>query len=99
MRVDPRRRARPNLLNGSTLLGLALARVARGRPVRGADLLWLVEGHQLPVRAAFTVGDVVLHPRPGGLVCRDALLRQSANPFATWAGLADGGYPGRPARG
>lgn len=134
VRVDPRRRARLNLLNGSTLLGLALARVARGRPVRGADLLWLVEGHRLPARAAFTVGDVVLHPRPGGLVGRDALLRHerrhaeqyarcgglpflllygaatvgshvlagdrwSANPFETWAGLADGGYPGRPARG
>lgn len=134
VQVDPRRRARLNLLNGSTLLGLALARVAGGCPMRGADLLWLVEGHRLPVRAAFTVGDVVLHPWPGGLTGRPALLRHelrhaeqyarcgglsflllygaatvvshlvagdrwSANPFERWAGLADGGYPVRPARG
>lgn len=53
-----------NALNGSTLLGLAIARVGGARLTRGDRGLWHAEGYRLkfPVATAFTVGDVVLSP-------------------------------------
>lgn len=89
--VEARTRSALNWLNGSTLVGLALARFGAARPVRGSDGLWLAEGHRLPwARAAFTVGDVVLHPREGALVSRPRLLeheRRHAEQYAWTAGL------------
>ena len=85
--MDPRRRAWRNRRNGTTALGLLLARLGRGRPEPGPDGLLLVEGHRLPVRAALTVGDVVLHPRSGGLAGRPRLLaheRRHAEQYARW---------------
>jgi hypothetical protein len=88
--VRAARRSRLNRLNGSTLLGLALARAVGGRPMQVPDRLWLVEGHRLPLQVTFTVGDVVLHPRPGGLSSRPALLRHErrhAEQYAWCGGL------------
>lgn len=86
-----RRRTLLNWSNGSTLLGLALARVGGVRPQRRPDGLWLAEGHALPgVRAPFTVGDVLLHPRVGGFAARPRLLRHEARhaeQYARWGGL------------
>ena len=51
-----------NLLNGSTALGLVIARAGGGRVRRGPDGLLLAEGCRLmpPTAGAFTVGDLVL---------------------------------------
>ena len=50
-----------NVINLSTLLGLALALAGRGRVRRGPDGLLLAHAVRLPARApAFTVGNVVL---------------------------------------
>lgn len=50
-----------NWCNGSTLLGLAIARAGGATLRRGPDGLWLGEGYGLrfPVAGAFTVGNVV----------------------------------------
>jgi hypothetical protein len=89
--VNARTRSALNWLNGSTLVGLALARLGGVRPVRGSHGLWLAEGHRLPsARAAFTVGDVVLHPSEGALATRPRLLeheRRHAEQYAWSAGL------------
>lgn len=61
MRPAFRLRQVVNLVNLSTLLGLLLALVGRGRLARGPDGLLLARDVRLPVRApAFTVGNVVL---------------------------------------
>jgi hypothetical protein len=89
--VRNRRRALLNWLNGSTLLGLVLARAGGARLRRRSDGLWLAEGHALPgVRAPFTLGDVLLHSRPGGFATRPRLLRHEARhaeQYARWGGL------------
>jgi hypothetical protein len=67
-----------NLLNGSTLLGLATAYAGRARVVPGRRGLLLAHGYRLafPVAGAFTVGDVVLTRHPEGwLTDRPRLLR------------------------
>lgn len=56
------RRARVNLVNLTTPLGAAVARLGGARLRRGPQRLWLAEGYRLrfPVAGAFTVGDVVI---------------------------------------
>ena len=51
-----------NLVNGSTLFGLAVARLGRARVSPGPGGLLLAEGYRFgfPVAAAFTVGNVVI---------------------------------------
>lgn len=51
-----------NLVNGSTLVGLGIARLGRARVSPGPDGLILAEGYRLgfPVAGAFTVGNVVI---------------------------------------
>jgi hypothetical protein len=89
--VQTRWRTTLNWVNGTTLLGLALARAGGVKAVRGPDGLWLAEGHRLPGRqAAFTIGDVVLHPRLGALTARPSLLRHErrhAEQYAWLVGL------------
>lgn len=60
--MEHRTRRRLNLLNGSTLLGLLVARVCRARLVEGPHGLRLALGQRLPFATApaFTVGDVVV---------------------------------------
>ncbi len=57
-----RARAVLNLLNGSTLFGMALARLGRARLSPGPRGLLLAGGYRprLPAAPAFTVGNVVL---------------------------------------
>ena len=54
-----------NLLNGSTAIGLVIARLGRARVSRGPRGLWYAERYALsfPVAGAFTVGNVILTPR------------------------------------
>lgn len=51
-----------NWANGSTALGLAIARVGRARVVHGPRGLYLAGGYRFgfPVAGAFTIGNVVL---------------------------------------
>ncbi|MGV8849405.1 MAG: hypothetical protein ACOH16_07650 [Propionibacteriaceae bacterium] len=58
-------RAVANLLNGSTLVGLAVALAGRARVTRGPRGLWYAEGYALhfPIAGAFTVGNVIVTPR------------------------------------
>jgi hypothetical protein len=60
-----RLKAAANVLNGSTLVGLAIAVAGRARLTRGPRGLWYAEGYALrfPVAGAFTVGNVILTPR------------------------------------
>ncbi|NHN57438.1 hypothetical protein G9U51_16850 [Calidifontibacter sp. DB0510] len=55
-------KATANWLNGSTALGLLIARAGGARVRRGPRRLWLASGYRLgfPVASAFTVGNVVL---------------------------------------
>jgi hypothetical protein len=58
-------RAVANLVNFSTLAGLAVARAGRARISHGPRSLWFAEGYALPfpVAGAFTVGNVIITPR------------------------------------
>jgi hypothetical protein len=91
-------RAAANLLNGATLLGLAVARVGGARLVAGPDRLLLAGGYRLPVPAAtaFTVGNVVVSRLPAEeLAARGTLLRHEGRHATQWALLL--GLPFLPA--
>ncbi len=53
-----------NLVNGSTVVGLGIARLGRARVTPGPGGLLLAEGYRLPfpIAGAFTVGNVVIIP-------------------------------------
>jgi len=53
-------------INGTTLIGLALAAVARTHRVRGPDGVIVAGGYRLPVpkQQCFTVGSVIVTRRP-----------------------------------
>lgn len=61
-RLAVRLRATANVLNGSTIAGLAVARAGRADVSRGPRGLWYAEGYALafPVASAFTIGNVIL---------------------------------------
>lgn len=85
-------RAVANALNGSTLLGLATAAIARARLLHGDRGLVLAAEHRLPFRvAAFTIGNVILTPYDAEwLTQRPALLRHEerhASQYAACLGL------------
>jgi hypothetical protein len=83
-----------NVLNGSTLLGLAVARVGRARPGSGPRGLVLATGYRLPLPAAsaFTLGNVVTSPHDRAwLDARPALLRHEER--HTWQYVACLGLP------
>ena len=58
-------RAVANVINFSTLAGLAIARAGGARLSRGPRRLWYAERYALPfpVAGAFTVGNVIITPR------------------------------------
>lgn len=90
--MDDALRSRLNRLNGSTLLGIGLARLGRASVRPGPRRLLLAEGHRLPGRAvAFAVGDVLFHRRVGGFERRPALLRHEARHAEQYAWC--GGLP------
>jgi hypothetical protein len=65
VRLRHRVRLAVNLLNGSTLAGLAVARIGGARLARCPDGLVTGTGYQLPVPAApaFTLGNVIITRR------------------------------------
>lgn len=83
-------RYRLNRWNGSTALGLLVARAGRATVRRGPRRLWLAEGHVLPVRPVFTIGDVVLSRR-AGVDARPARLAHEARHAEQYAWF--GGLP------
>jgi hypothetical protein len=77
-----------NALNGSTALGLILARAAAGRVVRAPHGLLVAEHYRwrLPVARAFTLGDVVLTRTDARtLLARPALLAHEARHAGQYA--------------
>jgi hypothetical protein len=66
MRAGYRLRQTANLVNGSTLCGLAVARLGRARLARCRDGLLAGTGYVLPVPSApaFTMGNVIITRRP-----------------------------------
>ena len=66
MRASHRLRLALNLVNGSTLSGLAVARLGRARLARGPGGLLTGAGYGLPVPSApaFTLGNVIITRRP-----------------------------------
>ena len=82
-----------NAVNGSTLLGVAVAAAGRARLRRGPRGLLLAEGYRLPLPrvAAFSVGDVVVtRHSPDWLAARPRLLRHEerhATQYAACLGL------------
>lgn len=87
-RLLVRLRSIANLLNGSTALGLLLARAGRARLRRGPHGLLVGHGYRLPfpAAAAFTVGDVVLHREGAGwLAARPALAAHEARHAGQYA--------------
>jgi len=66
VRAGHRLRLALNLVNGSTLSGLAVARIGRARLGRGRDGLLTGTGYALPVPSApaFTLGNVIITRRP-----------------------------------
>lgn len=51
-----------NWANGSTVLGLSVAKLGRAAVTRGPRGLWFAEGYRLgfPIAGAFTVGSVII---------------------------------------
>jgi hypothetical protein len=83
-----------NVLNGSTLLGLAVATAGGARAAVGPRGLLLATGYRLPlpVASAFTLGDVVTSPHDRAwLEARPALLRHEER--HTWQYVACLGLP------
>ena len=83
-----------NLLNLSTPLGLAVARVGRARRRPGPYGLVLAEGYRFgfPVAGAFTVGDVVITARTFAVLlqaCPDLLVHEErhSRQYALFLGL------------
>jgi hypothetical protein len=75
-----------NLLNGSTLAGLAVSAAGRARLARFPDGLLVGTGYRLPVppAPAFTLGNVILTRRPA--LARDtSLLRHEARHSTQYA--------------
>lgn len=87
-----------NLVNGSTLLGLAAAALGRAPVQRGPRGLRIATGYRLPVppAAAFTVGNVVLtRHEPAWLTERPRLLQHEER--HTWQYVVLLGLPMLPA--
>lgn len=82
VQYDPavvRRKNRANAVNGSTALGLLVARLGRCRVTRGPRGMWLADGYKFkfPVAGAFTVGSVAITSQkwPEILADREWLFR------------------------
>ena len=86
MRLRYRVRLAVNLLNGSTLAGLAAAKAGRARLVRLPDGLLAGTSYRLPVPSApaFTLGNVIITHR-GSLEPGTPLLRHEARHSTQYA--------------
>ena len=88
-----------NRLNGSTLLGLAIARLGGANMKRGPRGMFVAEGYRLPfpLAGAFTVGDVVITPTDAPTLTgrhREMLAHEEAH---AWQWFALLGLPFLPA--
>jgi hypothetical protein len=86
VRAGHRLRLALNLANGSTLSGLAVARIGRARLGRGPDGLLTGTGYTLPVPSApaFTLGNVIITRRPW-IDVDSALFRHEARHATQYA--------------
>jgi hypothetical protein len=86
MRLRHRVRLAVNLLNGSTLAGLAVSLAGRARLARFPGGLLVGTGYRLPVppAPAFTMGNVIL-TRHDGLLRDTVLLRHEARHATQYA--------------
>jgi hypothetical protein len=86
VRLRHRVRLAVNLLNGSTLAGLAVSLAGRARLARFPGGLLVGTGYRLPVppAPAFTLGNVIL-TRHGGLLRDTVLLRHEARHVTQYA--------------
>jgi hypothetical protein len=86
--LQPRHRVRQavNLVNGSTLAGLAVSRLGSARLAPCPDGLLAGTGYQLPVPTApaFTLGNVIITRRPS-LDVNSALFRHEARHATQYA--------------
>ncbi len=83
-----------NLVNGSTLLGLAVARLGSARVAAGPRHLLIATGYRLPlpVARAFTLGNVICtRYQPGWLEAHPRLLAHEER--HTWQYVACLGLP------
>ena len=92
--MTPRVRRALNLLNGSTLAGLLVARAGRATLAPGADGITLAVGYRLPVptASAFCLGNLIITklspaelPGAGAMLAHEA---RHATQYAWCAGLA-----------
>jgi hypothetical protein len=87
-----RLRSAANWVNGSTVLGLAIAGAAGSRPVRDADGIWHAAGVRGPHgERVVTVGNVVLHRHDADHLRRRPRLLAHETAHATqwaWTGPA-----------
>jgi hypothetical protein len=86
LRLRYRVRRTANLVNGSTLFGLGVARLGAARLAPCPDGLLAAAGYQLPVPAApaFTLGNVIITRRPS-LDVDSALFRHEAKHATQYA--------------
>lgn len=86
MRARHRVRLAVNLVNGSTLAGLAVARIGGARVARFPDGLLVATGYRLPVppAPAFTLGNVIVS-RLDALARDSVLLRHEARHSTQYA--------------
>ncbi|HEY2550529.1 MAG TPA: hypothetical protein VGI64_08130 [Streptosporangiaceae bacterium] len=83
-----------NLVNGSTLAGIAVAAMGGARLHRASDGLLVATGYRLPVppSSAFCLGNVIVaRPEPASLLRMQSLLAHEARhatQYACCAGLA-----------
>ena len=92
MRPRHRLRLAVNLVNGSTIFGVAVARAGGARLAAGPDGLLTATGYRppVPVAPAFTVGNVIIvnrrhpHPLPAAVFAHEA---RHATQYAWCGGL------------
>jgi len=84
-----------NWANGSTLLGLAIARVGRARVVQGPRGLYLAGGYRFsfPIAGAFTVGNVLISRGDWALLQRESPALITHEEQHSWQYVVCGGLP------
>jgi hypothetical protein len=93
MRARYRIRLAVNLINGSTLAGIGVARIGRARLARASDGLLVGTGYRLPVppAPAFCLGNVIITRLDAGTLARSERLvaheARHASQFAWCGGL------------
>ncbi|MBB2891113.1 hypothetical protein [Flexivirga oryzae] len=84
-----------NWANGSTLLGMAIARIGRARVAKGPRGLYLAGGYRFdfPVAGAFTVGNVVVSKGDWTVLQRESPTLLTHEEQHSWQYVVCGGLP------